>query len=73
MSVIRYGFHKPKLNHADLKLLNWFLANTDNNPLINPAVLELFQANGYSARNYMDLVNKVKSILKTYKPKGDTK
>jgi hypothetical protein len=33
--------------------------------------LELFKANGYSAKNYQDLVNKVKTILKTYKTKGE--
>jgi len=71
MSIKRYNFNKPKINRQELELLNWFLAHTDNNPLINPEALELFKANGYSAKNYQDLVNKVKTILKTYKTKGE--
>ena len=71
MSVTRYNFNKPKINRQELELLNWFLAHTDDNPLINPQALELFKANGYSAKNYQDLVNKVKTILKTYKIKGE--
>jgi hypothetical protein len=71
MSVTQYNFKKPKINHQELELLNWFLARTDDNPLINPQALELFKANGYSAKNYQDLVNKVKTILKTYKTKGE--
>ena len=71
MSVTRYNFNKPKINRQELELLNWFLAHTNDNPLINPKALELFKANGYSAKNYQDLVNKVKTILKTYKIKGE--
>jgi len=71
MSIKRYNFNKPKINRQELELLNWFLAHTDDNPLINPKALELFKANGYSAKNYQDLVNKVKTILKTYKTKGE--
>ena len=71
MSVTRYNFNKPKINRQELELLNFFLAHTNDNPLINPQALELFKANGYSAKNYQDLVNKVKTILKTYKPKGE--
>jgi len=70
MSVTKYNFNKPKINRQELELLNFFLAHTNDNPLINPA-LELFKANGYSAKNYQDLVNKVKTILKTYKTKGE--
>jgi hypothetical protein len=71
MSIKRYNFNKPKINRQELELLNFFLARTDDNPLINPKALELFKANGYSAKNYQDLVNKVKTILKTYKTKGE--
>jgi len=71
MSIKRYNFNKPKINRQELELLNFFLAHTDDNPLINPKALELFKANGYSAKNYQDLVNKVKTILKTYKTKGE--
>ena len=71
MSIKRYNFNKPKINRQELELLNFFLAHTDDNPLINPEALELFKANGYSAKNYQDLVNKVKTILKTYKTKGE--
>jgi len=71
MSIKRYNFNKPKINRQELELLNWLLAHTDDNPLINPKALELFKANGYSAKNYQDLVNKVKTILKTYKTKGE--
>ena len=71
MSVAKYNFNKPKINRQELELLNFFLARTDDNPLINPKALELFKANGYSAKNYQDLVNKVKTILKTYKTKGE--
>ena len=71
MSIKRYNFNKPKINRQELELLNWFLAHTNDNPLINPKALELFKANGYSAKNYQDLVNKVKTILKTYKTKGE--
>ena len=71
MSIKRYNFNKPKINRQELELLNWFLAHTDDNRLINPKALELFKANGYSAKNYQDLVNKVKTILKTYKTKGE--
>ena len=70
MSVTRYNFSKPKINRQELELLNFFLAHTNDNPLINPEALKLFKANGYSAKNYQDLVNKVKTILKTYKTKG---
>ena len=71
MSIKRYNFNKPKINRQELELLNFFLAHTDDNPLINSEALELFKANGYSAKNYQDLVNKVKTILKTYKTKGE--
>ena len=71
MSIKRYNFNKPKINRQELELLNFFLARTDDNPLINPEALELFKANGYSAMNYQDLVNKIKSILKTYRTKGE--
>ena len=71
MSVTRYNFSKPKINRQELELLNWFLAHTNDNPLINPKALELFKAHGFSAMNYQDLVNKVKTILKTYKTKGE--
>ena len=71
MNIKRYNFNKPKINRQELELLNFFLAHTDDNPLINPKALELFKANGYSAKNYQDLVNKVKTILKTYKTKGE--
>ena len=70
MSITRYNFSKPKINRQELELLNFFLAHTNDNPLINPEALDLFKANGYSAKNYQDLVNKVKTILKTYKTKG---
>ena len=70
MSVTQYNFKKPKINRQELELLNWFLAHTNDNPLINAEALELFKANGYSAMNYQDLVNKIKTILKTYKTKG---
>ena len=71
MSVTQYNFKKPKINREELELLNWFLAHTNDNPLINPNALDLFKANGYSAMNYQDLVNKTKTILKTYKTKGE--
>ncbi len=71
MSLAKYNFNKPKINRQELELLNFFLAHTDDNPLINPQALELFKANGYSAKNYQDLVNKVKTILKTYKTKRE--
>ena len=71
MSIKRYNFNKPKINRQELELLNWFLAHTNDNPLINPEALDMFKANGYSAKNYQDLVNKVKTILKTYKTKGE--
>ena len=71
MSIKRYNFNKPKINRQELELLNWFLAHTNDNPLINPQALDMFKANGYSAKNYQDLVNKVKTILKTYKTKGE--
>jgi len=71
MSIKRYNFNKPKINRQELELLNFFLAHTNDNPLINSEALELFKANGYSAKNYQDLVNKVKTILKTYKTKGE--
>ena len=71
MNIKTYNFSKPKINRQELELLNWFLAHTNDNPLINPEALELFKANGYSAKNYQDLVNKVKTILKTYKTKGE--
>ena len=71
MSVTQYNFRKPKINREELELLNWFLAHTNDNPLINPNALEMFKANGYSAMNYQDLVNKIKTILKTYKTKGE--
>ena len=71
MSIKRYNFNKPKINRQELELLNFFLSLIDDNPLINPKALELFKANGYSANNYPDLVNKVKTILKTYKTKGE--
>ena len=71
MSVTKYNFSKPKINRQELELLNFFLAHTNDNPLINPEALELFKANGYSAMNYQDLVNKIKTILKTYKTKGE--
>ena len=71
MSVTQYNFKKPKINRQELELLNWFLAHTNDNPLINPDALDLFKANGFSAMNYQDLVNKIKTILKTYKTKGE--
>lgn len=71
MSVTKYNFSKPKINRQELELLNFFLAHTNDNPLINPDALELFKANGFSAMNYQDLVNKIKTILKTYKTKGE--
>ncbi len=71
MSVAKYNFNKPKINRQELELLNFFLAHTDDNPLINPKALDMFKANGYSAKNYQDLVNKVKTILKTYKAKRE--
>ena len=71
MSVTKYNFKKPKINRQELELLNWFLAHTNDNPLINPDALELFKAHGFSAMNYQDLVNKIKTILKTYKTKGN--
>ena len=73
MSVTQYNFRKPKINREELELLNWFLAHTNDNPLINPNALDLFKANGYSAMNYQDLVNKIKAILKTYKINGGIK
>ena len=71
MSIKRYNFSKPKINRQELEMLNFFLAHTNDNPLINAEALEMFKANGYSAMNYQDLVNKIKTILKTYKTKGE--
>ena len=71
MSVTKYNFSKPKINRQELELLNWFLAHTNDNPLINAEALEMFKAHGFSAMNYQDLVNKIKTILKTYKTKGN--
>jgi len=70
MSVTQYNFKKPKINRQELEMLNFFLAHTNDNPLINSEALELFKAHGFSAMNYQDLVNKIKTILKTYKTKG---
>jgi len=67
MTIKQYNFSKPKINRLELEMLNWFLTYTDDNPLINEKSKEVFLEHGYTARDFQDLLNKIKTILRTYK------
>jgi hypothetical protein len=67
MTIKQYNFSKPKINRLELEMLNWFLTYTDDNPLINDDAKEVFLNHGYTARDFQDLLNKIKSILGTYR------
>jgi len=51
----------------ELEMLNWFLTYTDDNPLINDDAKEVFLSHGYTARDFQELLNKIKTILRTYR------
>jgi len=67
MTIKQYNFSKPKINRLELEMLNWFLTYTDDNPLINEKSKEVFLEHGYTARDFQDLLNKIKTILRTYR------
>tara|TARA_R110000782_G_scaffold229153_2_gene315577 strand:+ start:384 stop:590 length:207 start_codon:yes stop_codon:yes gene_type:complete len=67
MSLTEYNFKRPKINRLELEMLNWFLTYTDDNPLINEKSKEVFLEHGYTARDFQDLLNKIKSIIRTYR------
>ena len=67
MTIKQYNFSKPKINRLELEMLNWFLTYTDDSPLINEKSKEVFLEHGYTARDFQDLLNKIKTILRTYR------
>ena len=67
MSIKHYNLTKPKINRMELEMLNWFLTYTDDNPLINDDAKEVFLSHGYTARDFQGLLNKIKTILRTYR------
>ncbi len=69
MTVTQYNFKKPKINRQEHEMLNKILTHPKFNALINPKALDALTDLGISARQFQDIINKNKSILKSYKTK----
>lgn len=69
MSVTRYNFRKPKINRKEHEAINKIFTHPFFNALINPQALEVLTELGISAKQFQDIINKNKSILKSYKTK----
>ena len=69
MSVTRYNFRKPKINRQEHEAINKILTHPHFNALINPKALEVLTELGISDKQFQDIINKNKSILKSYKTK----
>ena len=69
MSVTQYNFRKPKINRQQHEAINKILTHPHFNALINPKALNVLSDLGISAKQFQDIINKNKSILKSYKTK----
>ena len=65
---MKLNLNQRKLNKKEIEFLLWFLTICNDNPIQHPVQDTLFYYDGieYTAKDFENLYNKVKYILKSY-------
>lgn len=64
---MKLNLNQRKLNRKEIEFLHWFLTITKDNPIINNKYKTIFKfAEIWTEKDFENLYNKVKDILKSY-------
>lgn len=64
---MKLNLNQRKLNRKEIEFLLWFLTISKDNPLYNPVSKTVFGfADIWTEKDFKNLYNKVKDILKSY-------